>query len=69
MTYVVAAQWSYIGEKVIGAYSYYAYRLYPGADWKIWRRTNADESESGYCFGATDFATAWSDPTILTYEV
>jgi hypothetical protein len=58
--------YKFVGPKEVGTDTYLGHKEWGGTAWRI---TKIDASEVfTYAYGATDFATAWADPTILSYD-
>lgn len=60
--------YEYMGKKESGNYVYYGYKGRGVDDWKVSRKDITDDSAWKYCFGTSGWDTAWTDPTLLTYE-
>jgi hypothetical protein len=59
--------YQFVGPKEVGTDTYLGHKEWGGTAWRI-TKIDADDVFT-YAYGDDNFATAWADPTILSYDL
>lgn len=59
--------YEYMGKQTSGDYTYFGFKENGGTRYKIMRRDTTDASAWAYCYGASGWSTAWTNPAGLSY--
>ena len=64
---LVEIAYEYMGKQTSGDYEYMGFKENGGTNWKVIRKDTTGDSAWAYAYGASDWTTAWADPTVLVY--
>lgn len=61
--------YAFMGDQVIGDYTYYGYKRVDNASWRIMRKDKKDSSAWKYASGTTGWVAAWAAPAAQSYGI